>query len=224
MTDWILAFINIMIINIILSGDNAVVIAMASRNLPDAQRKKAVWWGSFGAIFLRVVLTLLATYLLQIPLLKAVGAALLIWIAMKLLVEEENHNAIRGSSSLGGAVWTIIVADFVMSLDNVIAIAGAAKGDITLILLGLGLSIPLIVWGSSVVMRLLQKYPILIYIGAGILGYTAGEMFVTDEKIIDLIIENNPSLEWIIPIGATLAVILLGAFWRMNKSGHPRTS
>ncbi|CAN7441509.1 TerC family protein [Paenibacillus sp. LjRoot153] len=210
MIDALLLFLQIMLINIVLSGDNAVVIALASKNLPLEQRKLAIWWGAFGAIALRLILTLVAVSLLSIPFIQAGGSILLLWIAIKLLTDEDGHSNVKEASTLGKAIWTIIVADFVMSLDNVLAIAAKGNGNNTVIILGIGLSIPIIIWGSTLVMNLLQKYPILVFIGAGILGYTAGEMFVKDEKMIDWLLHDYEFLHIWIPIMATIVVIAAG--------------
>lgn len=218
MVEWTLLFLQIMMINIVLSGDNAVVIAMASRNLPSHQRKKAVWWGVFGAIALRLVLTVIAVTLLRIPYIQALGSFLLLWIAIKLLIDDNHHANIRQASTLGKAIWTIIVADFVMSLDNVLAIAAKANNNMTVVILGIGLSIPLIIWGSTIVMKLLRKYPVLIYLGAGILGYTAGEMFIHDQKVVEYVIQYTPMLQWFIPVFTTAAVIMIGWLYKMNTT------
>lgn len=210
MIDALFLFLQITLINIVLSGDNAVVIALASKNLPLEQRKLAIWWGAFGAIALRLILTLVAVSLLTIPFIQAGGSVLLLWIAIKLLTDEDGHSNVKEASTLGKAIWTIIVADFVMSLDNVLAIAAKGNGNNTVIILGIGLSIPIIIWGSTIVMNLLQKYPILVYIGAGILGYTAGEMFVKDEKMIDWLLHDFEFLHVWIPIMATVTVIASG--------------
>lgn len=138
--------------------------------------------GAFGAIALRLVLTLVAVSLLDIPYIQAGGSILLFWIAIKLLTDDDSHANVKEASTLGKAIWTIIVADFVMSLDNVLAIAAKGNGNNTVIILGIGLSIPIIIWGSTLVMNLLHKYPVLVLLGAGILGYTAGEMFVKMRK------------------------------------------
>jgi YjbE family integral membrane protein len=204
----VVLFLQIMLINIVLSGDNAVVIALASRNLPLDKRKQAIWWGTFGAIALRLILTIVAVAVLDIPFIQAIGSVLLLWIAIKLLVEEEGHANIREASTLGKAIWTIIFADFVMSLDNVLAIAAKAQNNIAVIILGIGLSIPIIIWGSSLVVKLLNKYPIFVFIGAGILGYTAGEMFIKDKKVDELLLQNLPNqLHIAIPILTTVIVI-----------------
>ncbi len=155
--DNIVLFLEIMLINIVLSGDNAVVIALASKNLPVAQRKQAIWWGAFGAIALRVLLTLAAVYVLDIPYIQGIGSLLLLWIAIKLLIDEDGHSDVKEASTLGKAISTIILADFVMSLDNVLAIAAKAKGEVGVIILGIGLSIPIIIWGSNLVVTLLKK-------------------------------------------------------------------
>ncbi|MEW9701635.1 TerC family protein [Paenibacillus sp. SI8] len=210
MIDALILFLQIMLINIVLSGDNAVVIALASKNLPLKDRKRAIWWGAFGAIALRLVLTLVAVSLLDIPYIQAGGSILLFWIAVKLLTDDDSHANVREASTLGKAIWTIIVADFVMSLDNVLAIAAKGNGNNTVIILGIGLSIPIIIWGSTLVMNLLHKYPILIYIGSAILGYTAGEMFVKDEKMIDWFLIDYEFLHVLIPIATTVLVVGIG--------------
>lgn len=208
MLDWLLLFLEIMLINVVLSGDNAVVIALASKNLPVAQRKQAIWWGAFGAIGLRVVLTIIAVYILKIPFIQAAGSLLLLWIAIKLLIDEEGHSDVREATTLGRAVWTIIVADFIMSLDNVLAIAAKAEGDIAVIILGIGLSVPIIIWGSTLVMKLLKKFPILVYLGAGILGYTAGEMFTADTIVYEKLLGQTPHS--VVPVVTTAIVIAAG--------------
>ncbi|WP_068774400.1 TerC family protein [Paenibacillus sp. FJAT-26967] len=201
-------FLQIMLINIVLSGDNAVVIAMASKNLPGAQRRQAVWWGAFGAIALRLLLTIVAVSVLQVPFIQAAGSLLLLWIALKLLIDNESHSSIPQASSLSKAVWTIVVADFVMSLDNVLAIAAAAGNNLTVLILGIGLSIPIIIWGSAVVVELLAKFPILIYIGAAILGYTAGEMFLSDSRTSGWVLGSLP--HWPVPFIAAGFVVIAG--------------
>jgi YjbE family integral membrane protein len=220
MVDWFLLFLQIMLINIVLSGDNAVVIALASKNLPVSQRKKAIWWGAFGAIALRVVLTIIAVYILSVPLVQALGSLLLIWIAIKLIVDEEGEHEVKEASTFGKAIRTIIVADFVMSLDNVLAIAAKADSDLTVIILGIGLSVPIIIWGSTLVMKLLTRFPILVYIGAGLLGYTAGEMFVKDSMVSDTLLGGVP--HWIVPIITTVIVIGAGLIKKLIQKPLPR--
>ncbi|MBD2861770.1 TerC family protein [Paenibacillus oceani] len=221
MLEWLLLFLQILLINIVLSGDNAVVIALASKNLPLHQRKQAIWWGAFGAIGLRLVLTVAAVFLLSIPFIQAAGSLLLLWIAIKLLADDESHASVKEASSLGKAIWTIIVADFVMSLDNVLAIAAKAQGNLSVIILGIGLSIPIIVWGSNLVVVLLQRYPIFIYAGAGILGFTSGEMFISDGKMQQYLLHHNPTAHWAIPVATTLIVLLIGALWKRHSPGKP---
>jgi len=220
--EWFLLFLQIVLINIVLSGDNAVVIAMASKNLPIDQRKKAVWWGACGAIALRLVLTIIAVSVLSVPYIQALGSILLLWIAVKLLIDDEGHSSVKEASTLGKAVWTIIVADFVMSLDNVLAIAAKADNDLLVIILGIGLSIPIIIWGSTMVMKLLHKFPILVYLGAGILGYTAGEMFVKDEKMEEYILHGIP--HWIIPLCTTILVIVVGLVKNYAQKPNPQNN
>jgi len=222
MWEWFLLFLQIMLINIVLSGDNAVVIALASKNLPLHQRKQAIWWGAFGAIGLRLVLTVIAVYVLTIPYIQAAGSLLLMWIAIKLLVDDDSHASVKEAATLGKAVWTIIVADFVMSLDNVLAIAAKANNDLTVIILGIGMSVPIIVWGSTFVMNLLNKYPVLVLLGAGILGYTAGEMFVKDESASHYVLGSIP--HWIVPLVTTVIVVMTGVFKKLldkPKPHHP---
>ena len=183
-----LALGQIIIIDILLGGDNAVVIALACRKLPAAQRTKGILWGTAGAIVLRVVLIAFAMTLLALPFLKFVGALLLVWIGVKLLApDEEGHGDVQGSDKLLAAIKTIIVADLVMSVDNVIAIAGAAQnaGDhsFLLVVLGLLISIPIIVWGSQLVIKLMERFPLIITLGGMLLGWIAGGMLVTDPAL-----------------------------------------
>src|SRR5688572_19349509 len=173
----------IIMINIVLSGDNAVVIALASRSLPAKQQKQAILFGSFGAIILRIILTFFAVYLLGLPWLKITGALLLFWIAVKMLLPEDEETDLEAHDHLWGAIKTIIIADFVMSLDNVLGVAAAAKGNLVLLVLGLAISIPLIIYGSTLILKLMNRFPFIITLGGGILGWVAGEMAVTDPAI-----------------------------------------
>jgi len=188
--DFWLAVGQIIMIDILLGGDNAVVIALACRKLPDAQRTKGILWGTAGAIVLRVVLIFFALTLLQLPFLKLVGGLLLLWIGVKLLMpeDEDEHDSIQASDKLWAAVKTVIVADFVMSLDNVIAIAGAAQAaggehQMPLVIFGLLVSIPIIVWGSQLVIKLMDRFPVVITVGAMLLGWIAGTMMVGDPAL-----------------------------------------
>jgi YjbE family integral membrane protein len=205
---WI-AVAQIIAIDIMLGGDNAVVIALACRRLPEAQRRLGIFWGVVGAIGLRVVLIFFALQLLAIPYLKVVGGLLLLWIGMKLLLPEHEeggaHGKVDGASTLAGAIRTIIVADAVMSLDNVIAVAGAAKGDLGLVVFGILVSIPIVVWGSKFVLKLMDRYPVVITFGGALLGWIAGEMLVTDVAVKPHL-EGVP--EWF-DVGAAAAGALL---------------
>jgi len=175
-------------VNIILSGDNAVVIALAARSLPPHQQRQAVIWGAGAAVVLRIILTIVAVELLKLSFLKLIGGVLLFWIAVKLLVpEEDGDEGVKSSSNMLGAIKTILIADLVMSLDNVIAVAAVAKGSILLLVLGLVISIPLVVFGATMLMRLMERYPVIITVGAALIGYVAGEMLVTDPVVIDWI-------------------------------------
>ena len=206
-----LAVVQIILIDIVLGGDNAVVIALACRRLPEHQRKLGIFWGVFGAIALRIVLIFFALSLLAIPYLKIGGAILLIWIGIKLLQpESEGEHEIDASTTLLGAIKTIIVADAVMSLDNVIAIAGAAKDDLSLVIFGLVISVPIIVWGSQLVMKIMDRYPITIAIGAGLLGWIAGDMVVTDVVTKEWVNMQAQYLHWVAPATAAVFVILVG--------------
>src|SRR5213082_3001405 len=167
-------------VNIILSGDNAVVIALAARSLPPKQQTQAIIWGSGAAIVMRILLTLFAVALLTLPWLKIVGSLLLFWIGVKLLVPEEDDAEIDASDQLLSAIKTILIADLVMSLDNVIAVAAAAGGSILLLVLGLAISIPLVIFGATLLVKLMDRYPVIVTIGAGLIGWVAGEMLVTD--------------------------------------------
>ena len=171
-------------INIILSGDNAVVIALAARSLPKHQQGKAVFWGAGAAVALRIILTLIAVEALKWPYLKIIGGLLLFWIAVKLLIPEDDDADIESSDNLVQAIKTILIADLVMSLDNVIGVAAAAKGSTLLLVLGLVISIPLVIFGATVLMKLMERYPIIITIGAALIGYVAGEMPVTDPAVV----------------------------------------
>ncbi|QDR78893.1 TerC family protein [Sporomusa termitida] len=212
--DFLVALAGIMMVNIVLSGDNAVVIAMASRCLPPQQQKMAILWGSAGAIGLRLILTLVAVVLLQIPYVQFAGGFLLVWIAAKLLMEEDKCEDIAAGASFATAIKTIIAADLVMSLDNTLAIAAIAKGDYVLLGLGLAFSIPLIIFGSQIIIKIMDRYPAVIYAGAALIAWTAGEMMVGDAKIGPVIDNILPG--WLVPVVITAGVLSIG-FWR-NKS------
>ena len=182
---FLIAVAQIIMIDILLGGDNAVVIALACRRLPEAQRAKGIFWGVVGAIAVRIVLIFFAVQLLALPWLKLLGAVLLLWIGVKLLLPEDDdaHEGMAASDNLWGAVRTVIVADVVMSLDNVIAVAGAAHGDITLVVFGILVSVPIIVWGSRFVLKLMDRFPVVITLGGALLGWIAGGMAVSDGAV-----------------------------------------
>jgi YjbE family integral membrane protein len=179
---WV-GLIKIIGVNIILSGDNAVVIALAARSLPKKQQKQAVFWGAGAAVIMRIVLTIFAVALLTLPWLKLIGSLLLFWIGVKLLIPEEDDGDIEASDQLLSAIKTILVADLVMSLDNVIAVAAAAGGSYILLILGLAISIPLVIFGATLLIKLMERFPVIITIGAGLIGWVAGEMLVADSAL-----------------------------------------
>ena len=207
-------------VNIILSGDNAVVIALAARSLPPKQQKLAIFWGAAAAVVLRIILTIVAVKLLELPYLKLVGAAALLWIAVKLLIpEDDGDDEVQSSSHLIGAIKTILIADLIMSTDNVIAVAAAAKGSITLLVLGLVISIPLVVYGATMLMKLMERYPVIITLGAAILGWTAGEMAVTDPAIVEWVKANAAWLEsyFVAPAVGAVLVVAVGKWLAGRK-------
>jgi YjbE family integral membrane protein len=225
------AVLQIIIIDILLGGDNAVVIALACRNLPQHQRTKGILWGTAGAIVLRVILIAFAVTLLQVPFLKLVGGALLIWIGMKLLVPEnaDAHGNLEGSGSLMGAIKTVIVADLVMSVDNVIAIAGAAQQadpdhQLGLVIFGLLVSIPLIVWGSQLVLKLIDRFPLVVLAGAALLGWIAGGMMITDIAVVGQIGEPSSALKYGASALGALLVVALGEFAKRRQRGRARSA
>ncbi len=206
----------ITLINIVLSGDNAVVIALAARSLPVHQQKQAVMWGAGAAVVMRIILTIIAVELLKWPFLKIIGAILLFWIAIKLLVPEHDDENVESSDNMMKAIKTILIADLVMSLDNVIGVAAAAKGNVTLLIIGLAISIPLVIFGATMLMKVMERWPVIITIGAGLLGWVAGEMLVTDPFWASWISANLPWLHvhfwkvdfsWLQIIGAAFVVI-----------------
>ncbi|CAG9612856.1 hypothetical protein BACCIP111899_02034 [Bacillus rhizoplanae] len=215
--DFLSSILIIVGIDIVLGGDNAIVIALASRNLPETERNKAIILGTGLAIILRIFLTVLAVYLLDIPFLQLTGGILLTLIAINLLTDN-NHDlsSIKAKTTLFQAVRTIVFADLVMGFDNVLAIAGAAHGNITLVIIGLLISIPIIIWGSKLILLCMERFPLLVYIGAAILAYTAGNM-VTHEKFFTSFFEKNPFFTASIPVLFTITVLLVGIFVNQVK-------
>ena len=218
---WI-AVLQIIAIDILLGGDNAIVIALACRRLPEAQRKQGIFWGVVGAIALRVILIFFALQLLAIPFLKIVGGLLLLWIGIKLLQpEEEVHESIEGSTHLLGAIRTIIIADAVMSLDNVIAVAAAAKGDLGLVIFGILVSIPIVVWGSKFVLKLMDRLPVVITFGGALLGWIAGDMLLGD-AVVKPYLEGQPGwLKYVASTAGALLVMAIGT-WLAKRAPRPQ--
>lgn len=204
-------------IDIILGGDNAIVIALACRNLPMEKRNKAIFLGTGLAIIVRILLTIIAVYLLMIPYLQLAGGVFLIYIAYNLLTDDDDEaNKIRGGATLFQAVRTIVVADLVMGFDNVLAVAGAAGGKIILVIIGLFISIPIIVWGSKIILKFMERFPVIIYVGAGILALTAGKMITHEERIQPLLESYNYS-NYIIPL-ITIAIVLLSGWLKKTST------
>jgi YjbE family integral membrane protein len=210
--DFAAGVLKIVLIDLALAGDNALVIALAVRTLPRRQQFLGRIWGTVGAVGLRLLFIGIITHLLRIPLLQAVGGLLLIWIAIKLVRQsdsvEEGH--VRHGTSLLEAIWIILVADVVMSLDNVIGVAGAADGDMTLVVFGIALSIPIVVWGSGVLATLMNRYPWIILIAGGILGEVAGKMLVHDHFVVSRLGDAPDVVEWALRAGLAGAIVLIG--------------
>jgi YjbE family integral membrane protein len=209
------ALLSIIVIDLVLAGDNAIVIALAARNLPPHLQKKAIIWGTVGAVVVRSAMTIGVVWLLKIPGLMLVGGIALVWIAYKLLSDdsgEDEHG--QSASTLAGAMKTIIVADAVMGVDNVLAVAGAAHGSFLLVVLGLLISIPIVVWGSTLVLKLMARYPAIIYIGAGVLAFTAVKMIV-HEPLVREFFNANPVINW----GLYVLIVggVLGAGYLVQK-------
>jgi YjbE family integral membrane protein len=232
-----LGLLKIIGVNIILSGDNAVVIALAARSLPPAQQKKAVFWGAGAAIVLRIILTLFAVALLTLPWLKLVGSLLLFWIGVKLLIPQDGDDDIQASEHLITAIKTILIADLVMSLDNVIAVAAAAGGSVVLLILGLAISIPLVIFGATLLIKLMDRYPVIITAGAGLIGWVAGEMLVADVALKgwftslgiqykgDHPLVGGVELEWLAAAAGFVFVVALGKWLAKRKeAARPQTT
>jgi YjbE family integral membrane protein len=202
-------------INLVLSGDNAVVIALATLRLNDNDKKKGIFWGTFGAVALRIVLTAVAAALLKIPFVQAVGGILLAFIAVKLLKGEDGDEHVQAAGSLREAIQTIIFADLLMSLDNVLAVAGASGGNLVLLILGLLISIPIVIFGSTILSNLMKKFPWIVSLGAGLLGYTAGEMILNDTYFHFL--AEIHVLEYLIPGILAVGVVVLGNWLKRRK-------
>ena len=214
---------SIILANIVLSGDNAVVIALAARSLPPHQQKKAIFWGSAAAIVMRIVLTLIAVEMLKWPYLKIVGALLLLYIGISLLSEDgEDDEGHKEIGSMAAAIRTILVADLVMSLDNVLAVAAAAKGNTPLLIIGLAVSIPLIIFGSTLLLKIMERFPIIITLGAALLGFLSGEMLLTDPAVTARF--GELSHEVVNGAGAIGAVIVVAVGLWMQRRARGRSS
>lgn len=212
------ALLEIIGVNIILSGDNAVVIALAARALPAHQQRQAVIFGSGAAIAMRIVLTIFAVELLKFPYLKLVGAVLLLWIGMQLLGGDgDDEGEIKTTDSMFGAIKTILIADLVMSLDNVIAVAAAAKGSNTLLILGLAISIPLVIFGSTLLLKLMSRFPVIITLGAALLGFVAGEMAWTDPAIAGVTAQLPKWGEYVLAAAGAVFVVSVGRWWARRQ-------
>jgi YjbE family integral membrane protein len=213
-----LRLLSISVLNLLLSGDNALVIALAVRTLPRRQRIAGQLWGALGAVALRLVFVGIVSMLLRIPFLQFVGGAVLVWIALKLVRPEvEGEGKVRHGTSLLEAIWIIIVADVTMSLDNVLAIAAAAHGDFTLIMFGIGLSLPIVVWGAGLLARLMNRYIWIVWLGGGLLGYVAGEMMLEDPIVIRWLGEAAAFMHRPVPVAIGLVVTAVGWWLAMGK-------
>lgn len=214
----IIPILQIIAIDIVLGGDNAIVIALACKNLPENQRKLGIFYGAIGAIVLRVIMVFFASTLLLISGLKIIGGILLLWIGIKLILDNKKESSLNVSqeNSLFGAIKTIIIADFVMSLDNSVAIAGAADGNIYLVIFGLLLSVPIIIWGSSIILKLIDKYQIIIYLGAALLGWISGDMIQTD-ILTTSYLESNEILKYFPFIGSLFVILYSYIFQFLKK-------
>jgi YjbE family integral membrane protein len=217
-----LGLLKIVWINIILSGDNAVVIAMAARSLPPHQQRKAVFWGSGAAVALRIVLTVVAAKLLALPYLQIVGGLLLLWIGVQLLGDEDDDGEgdVKHHGTLMSAVRTILIADLVMSLDNVIAVAAAAQGSLTLLILGLAISIPLVIFGSTLMIKLMERFPIIVVLGAALIGWVGGETIAGD-TVFQEAVGARPWLHYVAAIAGALLVVGIGKLLQVRQRTKP---
>jgi len=219
--EFAVALLSIMLVNIVLSGDNAVVIAMSVRSLPDKQRKQGILYGTGIAVLLRIVLTFFAAKLLDIPFMKLAGGILIAWIAVKLFLEEgAEENAENKPKNVWKAITTILIADLVMSVDNVLAVAGASRGNLTLLVIGLGMSIPIVIFASSFLSRLMERFPVITWIGAAILGKVAGSMIMEDPMVERIFHNPGQLVEYSVQTFFALGVVVSGRFWMKWRSSH----
>lgn len=218
--DFWIGLMKIVWINIILSGDNAVVIALAARSLPAQQQKKAIMFGSGAAVFLRIVLTVVAAKLLELSFLQVIGGCLLLWIGYQLLTGgEEEEGEAKGKGSMAAAIRTILIADLVMSLDNVIAVAATAQGNMVLLILGLAISIPLVIFGSTLMIKLMDRFPVIITLGAALIGWVGGETIVNDNLLHGVALAH-PWLHYVAAAAGAILVVAVGK-WMQARQVKP---
>ncbi|WP_199924982.1 TerC family protein [Paenibacillus sp. IHBB 10380] len=217
------ALLNIVFLDLVLAGDNAIVIGLAARNLPTSTQKKAIFYGTAGAILLRIVATIIVVWLLDIPWLLLIGGILLVWIAYKLMTDDNDHTDVKAGQTLWTAVRTIIIADAAMGLDNVIAVAGAANHNILLVIIGLLISVPIVVWGSTLFIKLINRFPWIIYLGSAVLGYTASNM-MTEEKMLATFFEHHTALRILFIVLVTGGVLLAGFMKIRSNQGKKSTA
>jgi YjbE family integral membrane protein len=209
-SEWFVALFSIIIIDLVLAGDNAIVIGMAARNLDKSKQKLVIWLGTGGAVLVRVLATFVVVWLLKIPGLMLIGGLFLLYIAYKLLVEDDGKDhGVKPAASLWAAIRTIIIADAAMGLDNVLAIAGASHGHMGLVIIGLAVSVPIVVWGSMLIIRLINRFPALLYVGSGVLAYTAGKMLV-DERLVHAFFERHAAFKYALIAAVVAAVLMAG--------------
>ncbi|WP_010274911.1 TerC family protein [Paenibacillus senegalensis] len=217
--EFIIPLLNIIVIDLVLAGDNAIVIGLAARNVPKEMQRTVIIIGTIGAILIRGSATVAVTWLLQFPGLLLGGGLLLIWISYKLLVDNKEDHQLEAKSTVWGAIATILIADTVMGLDNVLAIAGAAHGNYLLVIIGLLISVPIIIWGSGIFLKLMNRFPWLIYVGSGVLAFTAGKMITGEPFLHDIFI---PVVKWLFIVLVIAAVLLLG--YRKSKLNELRVN
>lgn len=218
-SEFLVSLLQVVFIDLILAGDNAIVIGLAARNLPQETQKKAIIYGTGGAVLIRIAATVVVLWLLQIPWLLLVGGVLLIWIAYKLLADQgDEHTEVKAGASLWTAVKTIVIADAAMGLDNVIAVAGAAEQHLILVILGLLISVPIIVWGSTLFIKLINRFPWIIFLGAAVLGYTASNM-ITEERMLEPFFTAHPAIR-IIFIVFVIAGVLFAGYRKQKSAKH----
>ncbi|MFE4811525.1 TerC family protein [Peribacillus simplex] len=211
--EFISGLLAIIMIDLVLAGDNAILIGLAARKLPKEQQKKVIIWGAVGAIVIRIIATLLVVVILEVPGLHLIGGLLLVWIAYKLLIDEEEHD-VKPADSMWAAIKTIIIADALMGLDNVLAVAGASHGNFTLVVIGLLVSIPVVMYGSTLILKLIERFPFIIIIGAGILGWTAAKMIVAEPFMLDYF--ANPFIKYGFEAIVVIGILVAGTSRQKN--------